>query len=141
MNVPRTTSPAGGPLRIAIYTRVSTDDQERDGISLEEQPQLVRQYLDRKRRAGSYQVVMEVKDAGLSGSYGPDTVAINPATNTLIPKRGKCRPGLAQIFEAALDNEIDAVAVYNVSRLYRDQLAQMNFIGHLLKPRGMLLLS
>ncbi len=141
MSSARTSSPSGGPLRVMIYSRVSTDDQAEAGISIQEQPGLVKEHLDRTFGPGRWLLVDEVKDEGLSGSYGP-TIFDHVDSVAGAPRRGrKWRPSLERVFRAIKNDEIDAVAVYTLSRLYREPLAQLNFIDQMLKPRGMLLIS
>ena len=85
--------------RAAIYRRVSTTDQKRDGYSLNNQQEVCR---ERARQLG-YDVVLDIEES--ESAYQKDSL--------------KNRPGLAQIREACCNREIDAVIVLNLSRLSR----------------------
>jgi site-specific DNA recombinase len=102
--------------RVAIYSRVSTDDQAVDGISIHQQPLIVRAALDRELGAGNFEVVGEFSDAGMSGSLGPSDREVQ--NGKLVAKKAD-RPGMSKIFELALRRDIDVVASLNPSRLYR----------------------
>ena len=49
--------------KVAIYCRVSTQEQAEEGYSLEEQQRLIREYCQQK----NYEVAMVYEDAGISG--------------------------------------------------------------------------
>ena len=48
--------------KVAIYCRVSTQEQAEEGYSLEEQQRLIREYCQQK----NYEVAMVYEDAGIS---------------------------------------------------------------------------
>ena len=89
-------------MRVALYTRVSTDEQAKSGYSLEDQ-------LDRlEAHAASqgWEVVARIQDDGLSGS-DPD------------------RPGLLQILRLASEGRIDAALAAKRDRFYRSRLLRL----------------
>ena len=49
-------------MRVALYTRVSTEEQARNGLSLRDQNNTLREYAREK----GYTVVGEYQDAGIS---------------------------------------------------------------------------
>lgn len=102
--------------RIVIYSRVSTDEQVTVGMSLQEQPGVAREALDRKFGPGNYEIVGEFSDPGWSGNSGPTDRDVRDGK--LIPKKGN-RPGLSAVFELVLAGKVDYVACINPSRLYR----------------------
>ena len=84
--------------RAAIYTRVSTDDQARDGYGLDVQREKCRAQATVK----GWTVVSEFTDEGISGTKDADG-----------------RPGLASLLDAADQRDIDAVIVLAFDRLGR----------------------
>lgn len=90
--------PAEQAQRAAIYTRVSADDQVRNGYGLDVQEQQARQY------AGAFglQVVAHYSDPGISGT-----------------KPAKDRPGLAAALEAAKAGSYDVLIIPAIDRLAR----------------------
>lgn len=86
-----------GAIRAAVYRRVSTTVQEEHGSSLVTQGERCRAYCAER----GYTVVLDEADA-LSGA-------------TLD------RPGLSRLREAAKAGEFDALVIYAVDRLSRDQ--------------------
>lgn len=88
-------------MRAIVYTRVSTDAQERDGTSLETQ---VRACLDYAAAAG-WSVVATVRDAASGFSLE--------------------RPGMTRVRDGMRLSEFDVVLAYAVDRLSRHQ----NHIG------------
>ena len=89
-------SPGRSPVRAAIYTRVSTDKQEREGCSLDEQERLCRELAERE----GYEVV-EVYTDVLSGA-DPN------------------RPHYNRIIEDAIGGKFDAIVILALDRFGRD---------------------
>lgn len=85
-------------MRAAIYTRVSTEDQARDGYGLEVQRERCVAYAVSK----AWQVVAEYTDEGISGA-----------------KDESARPGLAGLLDAVAAGELDAVVVLALDRIGR----------------------
>lgn len=97
--------------RVYGYCRVSTEEQARDGISLELQAERIHSYA----ASQGWRVVRVFEDAGHSGT-------------TLE------RPELQRML-AALDG-IDAVLVYRVDRLSRKQRHVLALLEETFEPRG-----
>ncbi len=88
-------------MRVAIYSRVSTDGQEKEGTSLDSQESGC---VDHARDAG-WEVVACERDASSGASLD--------------------RPGLGRVRDLVRSRQVDAVLCYAVDRLSRDQ----NHIG------------
>jgi len=86
------------PIRAAIYVRVSTDDQARDGYGLDVQRERCRAMAVVK----DWKIAAEFADEGISGT-----------------KDASMRPGLAALLAAITAHEIDAVIVLALDRLGR----------------------
>lgn len=86
-------------LRVAIYTRVSTEEQAKDGISIHQQPDLVKEALDKKLGAGNYVIVRVCSDPGMSGSLGPTDEDIRDGK--LIHRKNQ-RQGLCEVYNLIL---------------------------------------
>ncbi|MDO9301422.1 MAG: recombinase family protein [Anaerolineales bacterium] len=84
--------------KVAIYARVSTDDQADKGYSLPSQLDGCRQYIDQL----GYSVVVEFRE---------DHSGVTPVTE---------RPQGKRLTEMIKFREVDAVVVYQVDRLSRD---------------------
>lgn len=102
--------PATGPLRVILYTRVSTDTQAEQGLGLAMQERAIRDWA----KANGHKVVGKHSDSGISGSNGLDT-----------------RPGLAAAFGDLEDGKADALAVYRLDRLARKLASQETWIERL----------
>jgi site-specific DNA recombinase len=89
-------------MRVATYSRVSTEDQAKHGYSLGSQVEACRKYAEDR----GWSVVAEISDDGISGA-------------TLD------RPGLDRIRDLADQKEIDAVIVYDLDRLSRKVVHQL----------------
>jgi len=87
----------GSGMRVALYIRVSTDEQAKSGYSLPEQEHILHERAGRE----SWSVVDTIKDDGWSGTL-------------------EDRPGLRRIRELAEGGKIDAVAAINRGRFFRD---------------------
>jgi site-specific DNA recombinase len=84
------------PKRVALYIRVSTEEQAKSGYSLPEQ----RRTLDEHTARQGWEAVEEIADEGNSGA--------NPY-----------RPGIRRIRELAEEGAIDAVLAWKRDRLFR----------------------
>ncbi len=90
----------GITMRRAIgYCRVSTDDQVREGVSLDNQREKIRAYILLK----DLQLVEIIEDAGLSA-------------------KNLRRPGMQRVLDLARKKEIDAVVVYKLDRMFRSTI-------------------
>lgn len=92
-------------IRAAIYTRVSTQEQAKEGYSIGEQIERLTNYC----AAMGWEIVGTYTDAGFSGG------------NT-------DRPGLQKLCEDVLAGKINKVAVYKLDRLSRSQLDTLYLI-------------
>ena len=86
-------------MRAALYLRVSTEDQARNGWSIEGQYNDLRDYCDKKE----YKVVRVYKDEGFSGS-------------------NLDRPALERLLADGSEHEFDVVVVWKYDRLSRDDI-------------------
>jgi len=84
-------------MKAVIYTRVSTEEQSREGVSLDNQ--LLKCRL--QAELGDMEVVAEVEDAGKSAK------SLN-------------RAGVQKVLEMAKRGEIDALVIYKLDRLTRN---------------------
>ena len=83
--------------RIAgIYTRVSTEDQAREGFSMGEQEEKLKQYCDFK----GYDIYKVYKDAGISA------------------KNDK-RPAYQEMMQDVKDGKINVIVAFKLDRLTR----------------------
>lgn len=80
------------------YVRVSTDEQAREGVSIEAQEDRIRAMAIAK----GWHLLDVIKDAGYSG-------------------KNLNRPGAKKLIDACRHGEVDAVVVYKVDRLTRKQ--------------------
>lgn len=78
------------------YIRVSTEDQAREGISLDNQRAKIRAYAELKEM----NLLEVIEDAGISA-------------------KNLNRPGAQRVLEMARKKEIDAVIVYKLDRMFR----------------------
>jgi site-specific DNA recombinase len=100
------TSSANGhaPKRVALYCRVSTDEQAKSGYSLDDQLRELRGWAERE----AVNVVTIIRDDGYSGG-NPD------------------RPGLNRIYQMAERGEIDAAVATKRDRWFRHRLHRLLF--------------
>jgi site-specific DNA recombinase len=84
------------PIKAALYTRVSTEEQALEGTSLENQLQQVREYCNRQ----CWQIIREYTDPGFSG-------------------KNDDRPGLRWLLSDARNGTFDVVVVSRLDRLSR----------------------
>ena len=78
------------------YVRVSTEDQAREGVSLENQKAKIKTYCELK----DLDLIEIIEDAGISG-------------------KNLNRPGVKKVLELAKKKEVDAVVVYKLDRMFR----------------------
>jgi len=90
------------------YARVSTDDQAREGVSLENQREKIRAYALLK----DLELVEIVEDAGLSA-------------------KNLRRPGMQRVLDLAKRHEIDAVVVYKLDRAFRSTVDALEVTSRL----------
>jgi site-specific DNA recombinase len=114
-------------LRVAIYLRVSSDEQAKEGYSLETQERLCREELDRVIGPNLYEATV-YRDDGFKGTWG----LYDPAN-----PRKKFRPALTQMQKAFRAGSHDVLCIYRVNRLWRrsavaDFLTE-SFMSHGLK--------
>jgi len=104
-------------LRVAIYTRVSTEEQKRTGYSLEGQEEELKAYAKRK----GYKVVDVYTDGGYSG-------------------KDFNRPDIQRLLNDMRHGEFDAILVWKVDRISRKNRDVLELIDNELKPKNMKLL-
>lgn len=92
-------------MRVAIYARVSTEEQAEDGFSIEGQIKSLTDYCIRN----NWEVLGVYKDEGLSG-------------------KSLARPNLQRMLKECTNGSVDMVMVWKVSRLSRKQLDFLNVI-------------
>jgi len=78
------------------YIRVSTDEQAKEGVSLENQEQKIRDYCKLK----DFEIIEIIQDAGISA-------------------KNLRRPGVQKVLEMAQEKMINAVVVYKLDRIFR----------------------
>jgi DNA invertase Pin-like site-specific DNA recombinase len=99
---------------IAIgYIRVSTEEQQREGISLDMQMEKLRLYC-------------QMKNLHLAGIYGDPGIS---------GKRMDTRPGVQAVMSMARNKRIDHVVVYKLDRLARNAREALEF-ADVLKEKG-----
>lgn len=104
--------------RVALYPRVSTLEQARDGYSINEQIERMKKYCE----AHDWTVSKIYTDAGYSGG---DTE----------------RPGLQELIRDAENHRFDAVLVYKLDRLSRSQKDTLTLIEDVFLPNGVNFIS
>src|SRR5207302_3676022 len=98
-------------MNVVGYVRVSTEEQSRDGISLEMQTERIRAYCESQ----GWALVAIHKDAGVSGT-------------------SLQRPGLQELL--AHLHGVGAVLVWKVDRLSRRQKHVLSILEDVLEPAG-----
>ena len=88
--------------RVALYLRVSTDDQADNGHGLEVQEEILRKHCSNPHSLYVLDEKHVYRDGGYSGSLSIDR-----------------RPALKNLFEAAKNREFDVVLVYRLDRFFR----------------------
>ena len=81
------------------YIRVSTEDQARDGVSLDNQRAKIKAYADLK----DLQLISIIEDAGISA-------------------KNLNRPGVQEVLKMARRKEVEAVIVYKLDRMFRSTI-------------------
>ena len=107
----------GYQMKAALYTRVSTEEQSKEGVSLSNQ-------LDKCRlqaQLSELSIVREIQDGGKSG-------------------KSLSRPGIEEIIRLAKRKEIDAVVIYKLDRLTRN-VSDLNRLIELFTKCGVSLIS
>jgi site-specific DNA recombinase len=87
-------------MRAVGYIRVSTEEQTREGVSLEMQAAKIRAYCE----LNDLELTGIVEDAGISG------------------KSIKARPGIQEVLSMVKPRKVDAVIVYKLDRLARNTI-------------------
>jgi len=82
------------------YRRVSTEDQAKNGVSLENQAERIRQYCDYR----GIKLAAEIEDSGISGGIN------------------KARDGFIDLLNRVEHGGIDVIVLYSLERLSRDML-------------------
>jgi len=90
-------------MRAVSYVRVSTEDQAKNGVSLENQAERIRAYCEYK----GLELVAEIRDEGISGGVN------------------KAREGFIELLDRAEAGEFDSVVLYSLERLSRDMLTML----------------
>ena len=78
------------------YIRVSTDDQAREGVSLDNQKAKIKAYCDLK----DLELVDVIEDAGISA-------------------KNLNRPGIKKVLELSQSKQVDAIVTYKLDRMFR----------------------
>ncbi|MEO6519747.1 MAG: recombinase family protein [Pseudoxanthomonas sp.] len=107
-------------MRALGYIRVSTEEQQRSGHSLDMQPDLIRQWCT----LFGHQLVDIVEDRGVSAG-----------------KALAKRPGGAELLDRLRQGEADLVIVFRLDRLFRNALHGLDFIRGELDTIGVSLQS
>ena len=81
------------------YIRVSTDDQAKEGVSLDNQRQKIVSYCELK----DFHLLRIIEDAGISA-------------------KNLNRPGVKKVLDMARTKKIDAVIVYKLDRMFRSTI-------------------
>lgn len=82
------------------YIRVSTEEQAKEGVSLDNQIERIKSYCNYK----GYGLLEVIKDEGISGGKNRD------------------RKGFVRLLERLEENDFDAVVLYSLERISRDML-------------------
>lgn len=103
--------------RVALYIRVSTDEQAKEGYSVRAQRERLREWSERE----GFRVVEEVADEGYRG-------------------RDANRRGIRRVIELAAAGEIDAVLTWKRDRMFRSLRDRLNK-EYILREYGVRLLA
>ncbi len=114
------------PLRVAVYTRVSSEEQVKEHYSLETQREICLRKLDETLGKDLY-VPHFFADEGVPGRHG-----LYDSSN---PHK-KHRPQLTAMQAAFKAGELDAICVYRMSRLWR-KAASGDFLMEQFVPYGL----
>lgn len=108
-------------MKALAYTRVSTDKQVNNGVSLEAQEIAIKEYVSlHNKTCQPDQVVSELKMMGDEGISG---------------KNVKARPGMLEILAQVEAGEVGAIIVYKLDRLSRSVLDILNIMDLLKKKK------
>src|SRR3989344_3907582 len=102
----------GSGVRAAIYLRVSTDEQSKEGYGIAYQEERCRGFVSSQDYTLDKKHVF--KDEGFSGSLPIDE-----------------RPGLGRLFEAAKAREFDVILVYKLDRFFRHTALLLDAVDRL----------
>ena len=106
-----------GVLQVWVYSRVSTDEQAREGISLDMQEEMAEEWCQRNLAGRAYKLT-KVRDEGDSGKFGWKP----------LPQCRHVRKGLARVVEAIENGEVDILLIYAIDRLARNVLVWQEFL-------------
>lgn len=95
-------------MKVALYVRVSTDEQADEGFSINGQIKTLEEFCEKN----SYEIVKVYKDEGLSG-------------------KSLDRPSLKELLKECESNQFDMVMVWKINRLSRKQLDFLTVVEHL----------
>ncbi len=113
---------------VAIYVRVSSAEQERDGLSKEAQPANAIKKLDQVFGKGQYGYEI-FEDLGKSGSLGP-----NPHQTE---RKSRDRIGFWNMLVKIRSKEFTHICAFRGDRLYRNVGAYLTFYNDVMKPLEM----
>jgi site-specific DNA recombinase len=119
-----TPNKASGPVRAAIYCRVSGDEQAREGFSLETQQAACGSKLDELYGRGGC-VAELLKDAGYSGGWG----FRKPGSG-----KGRVRPALTELVERVDAGLVDVLVSFTFDRVARSPRVWYELWEDHLKP-------
>ncbi len=102
-----------GPVRAAIYKRVSSLEQVNGGYSIADQEQACREYLDNRYGRGGYTAKVYA-DEGISGTLG----FARPGSEVK-----NVRPSLSALVQDMADRKIDVLVVWRLDRIGRNARA------------------
>jgi site-specific DNA recombinase len=100
-------------LEVALYVRVSTEEQRKEGFSLPAQEEMLRKYCESK----GYKVYDVYNDGGYSG-------------------KDFNRPDMQRLLRDSRNNKFDIVLAIAVDRISRNNLDVLTFVDRELHPRG-----
>ena len=98
---------SSGPTRLVGYCRVSTEEQAREGVSLDAQAERLEAFA----AAHEYELVALEADAGVSGKVAPTD-----------------RPGMARALALVRSGEADGIVALKLDRLSRDTRDTLDLI-------------
>ena len=87
-------------MKVIGYQRVSTDEQAKEGVSLQNQRERIESYCNYK----GYELVDVIEDAGISGG------------------KNKTRPGFIELLDRIEKGDIGGIVLYSLERISRDML-------------------
>ena len=87
-------------MKVVGYVRVSTEGQAKEGVSIANQIERIKNYCNYK----GYRLIEVIKDEGISGG------------------KNKEREGFVKLLERLEENDFDAIVLYSLERISRDML-------------------